>query len=182
MRGPETALARFEPEDWSAQFVERQRGKQLVQQVVNALLEGAIFGAESVGGNFKRDGRDANEKRVGIHPPGEPWFEVRLASEFVHEVAIVVEDGAIADYVRRAAACVKLRDDLRVKNPELAFESGGGVYREWRLARNFGDEFDVVAGFFQERADFVGEGGFSDSVGADQGESHFLWRATTIFF
>ena len=144
------------------------------EQIVDALLEGAIFGAETVGGNFERDGRDADEERVGVHPPGEPGFELRLAAEFIDEVAIVVEDGAIADDVRGAAGGVEFGGDLRVENPELAFESGGGVDGEGRLARDFGDEFDVVGGFFQERADFVGESGFADSVSADEGEFHFL--------
>ena len=101
---------------------------------------------------------------------------MRPAAEFIDEVAIVVEDGAVADDVGRAAGGVEFRGDLRVENPELAFEGGGGVHREWRLAHDFGDEFDVVGGFFQERADFVGEGGFADSVSDDEGEFHCCWR------
>ena len=102
---------------------------------------------------------------------------MRLAAEFVDEVTIVVEDSAIADDVGGAAGGVEFCDDLRVENPELAFESGGGIDGEWRLAGDFGDEFDVVGGFFKERANFVGEGGFADSVGADQGEFHFVGGA-----
>ena len=150
---------------------------------MDALLEGAIFGAETVGGNFEGDGRDADEKRIGVHPPGEPRLEVRLAAEFVDEVAVVVEDGAIADDVGGAAGGVEFCGDLGVENPELAFESGGGVDGEGRLAGDFGDEFDVVGGFFQERADFVGEGCFAYSVSADEGEFHFIGGASmTIFF
>ena len=51
-----------EPEDGRAQIVEWRRGEKLVEQIVDALLEGTIFGAETVGGNFECDGRDANEK------------------------------------------------------------------------------------------------------------------------
>lgn len=150
---------------------------------MDTLLEGAIFGAETVGGNLECDRRDADEKRVRVHPPGEPGLEVRLAAEFVDEVTVVVEDGAIADDVGGAAGCVEFGGDLRVENPELAFKGGGGVDGEGRLARDFGDEFDVVGGFFQERADFIGEGGFADSVSADKGEFHFVGGASmTIFF
>jgi len=60
--GPEAALARVEPENWGTQVVERRRGEKLVEQIVDALLEGAIFGAETVGGNFECDGRDSDEK------------------------------------------------------------------------------------------------------------------------
>lgn len=164
------------------EIIERRGGEEFVEQIVDALLEGAIFGAKTVGGNFEGDGRNADEKRVGVHPPGEPGFELRLAAELVDEVAIVVENGAIADDVRGAAGGVKLGGDLRVENPELAFESGGGIDGERRLARDFGDEFDVVGGFFQERADFVGEGGLADSVSADQGEFHFWVACECIFF
>ena len=108
---------------------------------------------------------------------------MRLAAEFVDEVAVVVEDGAIADDVGGAAGGVEFCDDLGVENPELAFESSGGVDGEGRLARDFGDEFDVVSGFFQKRADFIGEGGLAYSVSADEGEFHFVGGATmTIFF
>ena len=141
---------------------------------MNALLEGAILGAETVGENFERDGRDADEERVGVHPPGEPGFELRLAAEFIYEVAIVVEDGAIADYVGGAACGVEFRCDLRVENPELAFESGGGVYGKRGLAGDFGDEFDVEGGFFQERADFVGESGLADSGECRSGRVSFF--------
>lgn len=107
---------------------------------------------------------------------------MRLAAEFVDKVAIVVEDGAIADDVWGAAGSVEFCDDLGVENPELAFESGGGVDGEGRLTRDFGDEFDVVGRFLQERADFVGEGGLADSVSADEGEFHFCGAMATIFF
>lgn len=150
---------------------------------MDALLKGAIFGAETVRGNFECDGRDTDEKGVGVRPPGEPGLEVRLAAEFVDEVAVVVEDGAVADDVGRAAGGVEFCDDLGVENPELAFVGGGGVDGEGRLAGDFGDEFDVVGGFFQERADFVGEGGFADSVSADESEFHFVGCAmATIYF
>ena len=150
---------------------------------MDALLEGAIFGAETVGGDFEWGGGGTGGKRVGVHPPGEPGLEVGLAAEFVDEVAVVVEDGAIADDVWGAAGGVEFRCDLSMKNPELAFESGGGVDGERRLARDLGDEFDVVRGFFQERADFVGEGGLADSVSADEGEFQFVTGAMgTIFF
>ena len=158
------------------QIVEWWRDEKLVEQIVDALLEGTIFGAETVGGNFECDGRDADEKRIGVHPPGEPGLEVGLAAEFVDEVAVVVEDGAIADDVGGAAGGVEFRDNLGVENPELAFESGGGVDGKGGLAGDFGDEFDVVGGFFEERADFIGEGGLADSVSADEGEFHFVWR------
>ena len=107
---------------------------------------------------------------------------MRLAAEFVDEVAIVVEDGAIADDVGGAAGGVEFCGDLGVENPELAFESGGGVDGEGRLAGDFGDEFDVVGGFFQKRADFVGEGGFADSVSADEGEFQFVGGAMVTIF
>jgi len=135
---------------------------------VDALLEGAVFGAETVRRDFKRDGGNANEERVGIHPPGKPGFEVGLASEFVDEVTVIIEDGAIADYVRCAAGSVKFCSDLRVKNPELAFDGGCCVHGKRRLARDFGDEVDVVTGFFEQGADFVGESGLADAVSADE--------------
>ena len=74
---------------------------------------------------------------------------MRLTAEFVDEVAVVVEDGAIADDMGGAAGGVEFGDDLRVENPELAFESGGGVDGEGRLTRDFGDEFNVVGRFFR---------------------------------
>jgi len=74
---------------------------------------------------------------------------LRLAAEFVDEVAVIIESGTIADYVRCAASGGQLRGDLCVQNPELAFDGGGGVHGERRLARDFGDEVDVVTGFFE---------------------------------
>jgi hypothetical protein len=178
--GPEAALAWFEPENWGAEIIERRGGEEFVEQIVNALLEGAIFGAKTVGRDFEGDRRHADEQRIGIHPPREPQFEMRLAAEFVDEVAVVVEDGAIADDVRGAAGGIEFRGDLGVKNPELAFERGGGIDGEWRLAGDFGDEFDVVRGFFQKRADFVGESGLADAVSADEREFHFLCGAREL--
>ena len=108
---------------------------------------------------------------------------MRLAAEFIDEVAVIVEDGAVANDVRGAAGGVELGGDLCMENPELAFESGGGVDGEGRLAGDFGDEFDVEGGFFQERADFVGESGFADSMSAYEGEFHFFClRAGAFFF
>lgn len=134
---------------------------------MNAVLEGAIFGAEAVGRNFSEGARDADEERVGFHPPLEPCFELRLAAEFIDEVAIVVEDGAIADDVGGAARGIEFRGDLRMQNPELALDGGGCVHRKRRLARDFGYELYVVVGFFEKGTEFVGESGFADAVSAD---------------
>src|SRR5262249_28554069 len=112
-------------------------------------LEFVVFGAKAVGGNFKGYGRDADEEGIGVHPPGEPGFEMRLAAKFVDEGAVVIENKAVADYMRRAAGGVEFSGNLRVQNPELAFESGGGVHGERRATGDLGNELNVVAGFFQ---------------------------------
>jgi uncharacterized protein len=137
---------------------------------VNAELEGAVFGAEAVRRNSVLDGRNADQQGVSVHPPGKPSLKLRLAAEFVGKVAVVIEHGAIANHVRRVARCVEFFGNLRVKDPELAFECGGGVHRERRLARNFSDKLDVVVGFFEQRADFVGESGLADAVSPDESE------------
>ena len=92
-----------------------------------------------------------------------------MAAEFIYEVAVIVEDGAIADYVRGAARGVELCGDLGVENPELGFQSCGGVYREVGLSGDFCDQLYVVARFFEERAGFIGESGFAYAVSADEG-------------
>jgi hypothetical protein len=38
------------------------------------------------------------------------------------------------------------------------------------VACNFGDEFDVVVGFFQEGTNFVSQRRFSDAVGSNERE------------
>jgi len=60
--GPEAALAGVEPEDGRAQIVEWWRVEKFAEKIVDALLEGTIFRAETVGGNFESDRRDADEK------------------------------------------------------------------------------------------------------------------------
>ena len=145
---PDAAIAGFEPFHVGANALERLAGEQLVEDHFYALLEGAIFGSEAVGYDAVGYGGDADENGVGFHPPGQPGFELRLAAEFIYEVAVIIEDGAVADYVRCAARGVKFGGDLRVKNPELAFESGGGVYREGRLTGYFGDQLHVIARLF----------------------------------
>ena len=65
---------------------------------------------------------------------------------------------------------IELRRNLRVENPELAFESRSCVNRKWRAARNLGDQFDVLAGLFQQRTDFVCERSFPHPVRADERE------------
>ena len=57
-----------------------------------------------------------------------------------------------------------------MQNPELAFEGRSCVYREGRLADDFGDEFNRMACFLQPRANFIDEGGLANAVGSDQGE------------
>src|SRR5580698_11424770 len=124
---------------------------------MDALLESAILRAETVRLNAAFDGRNADEQRIGIHPPGKPRLELRLASEFVDEVTIIIEDGAVRDHVRRASRGFKLRGDLRMENPELAFERGGRIDGKGRMARDFGDELHILPRLFQQRADFIGE-------------------------
>ena len=137
---------------------------------MDAILEFEILRAEAVGGNAVGHRRHGDEQRIGFHPPGQPLFELRLAAEFVDEVAVVVERGAIADDVRRARGGFDLRCDLRVQDPELAFERGRFIHRQRRAARDFGDEFDVVIALFQEGANFVGQRRFADAVRADKSE------------
>ena len=172
------AIARFEPDYIFPDTGKWRNGKKFVEQIVNAALEDAIFGAESVGSDFIEGARNSDEHRVGFHPPFEPGFELRLAAEFVHEITIIIEDGAIADDVRRVARSIQFRGDLRVQNPELTFDRGGRVHRIRRLPRHFRDEFDVVVGFLQQRAGFVSQRGLADAVCADQCE--FQWRAPRV--
>ncbi len=145
---PDSAIAGFEPFHVGANALERLAGEQLVEDHFYSLLEGAIFGAEAVGDDAVGYGGDADENRVGFHPPGQPGFELRLAAEFVYEVAVIIEDGAVADYVRGAARGVEFGGDLRVENPQLGFQCCCGVYWEMGLAGDFGDQFHVVARLF----------------------------------
>lgn len=69
-----------------------------------------------------------------------------------------------------------------MQNPQLAFKSSGGVYREGRLARDFGDQFDVVMRLFEQRAEFVGECGLADAVRADECEFQNLLRFEATLF
>lgn len=55
-----------------------------------------------------------------------------------------------------------------MENPELAFESGGLVDRKRRAASDFGDEFYIMIGFFEQRADFVRERGLANAVSTNQ--------------
>src|ERR1700690_250756 len=154
-------------------MIEWRGREQLEQQFMDALLEGAILRTEAVGWNTAFDGRNPKKQRKGIHPPGEPRLELRLAAEFVDEVTIIVEDGAVCDHVRRAARSRKFRCNLRVENPELAFERGGRVHGKRRLARHFRDQLDVLPCFFQQRADFVGERGLADAMRSDEREFQY---------
>lgn len=135
------------------------------------LLKFNILGTESVGLNPLRSrGRHASKQVVSSHPPRKPGFKPRLATEFIDQVAVVVENRAVADHVRSVPRGIELRRNLRVENPELAFESRSCVNRKWRAARNFGDQFNVLTGLFQQRTDFVCERSFPHSVRADKRE------------
>jgi D-aminoacyl-tRNA deacylase len=149
---------------------------------VNPLLEGAVFGTESVGGNFCGDRRDAGENVVTVHPPRQPGLELRLAAKFVHQVAVVVEDGAIGDDVRRATSGVEFGDDLCVQNPELAFDGGRGIDGKRGLTRDFGDELDVATGFLQQRTEFVGKSRFANAVRADKCKFQMSSRVAATSF
>lgn len=107
---------------------------------------------------------------------------MRLASKLVDQVTIVVEDRAVGDDLRRAPRRIQLGGDLRVQNPQLAFESGRGVHRKRRLARDFGDQFDVVMRFFKQRTEFVGECGLADAVRADECKFQNLLRFKATLF
>ena len=82
---------------------ELRLSEEFVEQFVNATLKRDVFGTESIRLDVVRKKRNTSEKIVGLHPPGEPGFELWLAAEFVDEVAIIIEDGTITDDVRAAS-------------------------------------------------------------------------------
>lgn len=168
--GPPGAIAFIEPEEPLLQAGKSGSSEKFVEQLMNPPLKRAIFGAEAVRFDFCRQQWHAGKQIVCLHPPREPGFELRLAAEFIYEVAIVVEDGAVANDIRGIARCVQFGRNLRVQNPELAFERGGGVHGKGRASRDFRNELHVFARLLHARADFVGEGGFSDAVRSNQRE------------
>lgn len=180
--GPGAAIGRLEPQHGCFQVFERRGTEQLREQFVDALLERAILGPETIRLNSTLDRRYANQQRVRIHPPRKPCFQLRLAAEFVYQVTVIVQDGAVGNHMRGAARGFEFGSDLRVQNPELALERGCGIYGKWRLARNFRDEFDVVPGFLEQRADFVGECRLANAVSADEREFHFSRLCATAGF
>lgn len=174
--GPNAAFAGFEPYDAWAEMSEGCRGEQLFQKLVDAFLERAIFGSESIGSDSIFERGNSDEERVSLHPPGKPGFQLRLAAEFVDEVAVVVQHGAVADDIGSAARGVELRSDLRVENPELAFECRGRIYGKRRLAGDFGDQVDIVVGLFQQRADFIGKSCLANAMRSDKRELQIVRR------
>ena len=137
---------------------------------MNTQLKRAVFGAETIGWNACLDGRNSNQKSIRIHPPGEPDFELWLAAELVHQVTVVIEDGAVTNDVGSTAGGIEFGGNLRMQNPELALKGCSGIDGEWRLASDLGDQLDIAVRFFQERADFVGQGCLADSVGTNECE------------
>jgi len=81
----------------------------------NALLKRAILRTKSVRGNIRCDGRHADQNRVGIHPPGEPGFQLWLAPKLIHQVTIIIEHGAVCNHMRRTSGRVQFRGNLRVQ-------------------------------------------------------------------
>lgn len=173
--GPNAAVTPVEPEDAFTEFLKRRFFQQLTDQVVNALLEFQIFRAETVRRNSVSKRRHCDQQRVGVHPPREPLFELRLAAELIREICVIIQRRAIADDMWRACGGFEFSGDLRVKNPQLAIERGAFVHRKRRTASHFGDEINVVISFFQERAHFKGESGLADTMSTNERE--FQWAS-----
>ena len=167
---PNAPLTAIEPVQAPAPLGELRLGEEFIQQFVNATLKHNVFGTESVRLDMLRKRRHAGEKIVGLHPPGKPGFELWLTAELVDEVAIIIEDGAIANDVRAASRSIQLRGNLSVKNPQLAFQRCGGIYGEWGAASYFRDQLDIFSRFFQEGANLIGQRRFPDAMRADQSE------------
>ena len=72
--GPQTALAGLEPEDRRVERVERRRGEHFVEQIVNALLEGAILQRKPSEGISNVMGGTPTRSEA-VHPPCEPGSE-----------------------------------------------------------------------------------------------------------
>ena len=68
---------------------------------MNSLLEFEILRAKSVGQDSIGARRNADQQRVSIEPMREPRFELHLPAALVQQVAVIIEDRAVADHVRR---------------------------------------------------------------------------------
>ena len=66
---PDLALARVEPFYARANFLEWIGVQQFVENSFDAQLEDAVFGAETIGSDAFGECRDADQYRVGFHPP-----------------------------------------------------------------------------------------------------------------
>src|SRR5487761_1432075 len=72
-----------------------------MQQLVDALLEGAILGTETVRLDFPGKRRHTGQQIVRLYPPREPGVQLGLAAEFIHQIAVVIENRTVANHVRR---------------------------------------------------------------------------------
>ncbi len=93
-----------------------------------------------------------------------------LPAEFVHQVAIIIEHGAIGNHDWRTGRCFKLGRDLCMQDPKLALQRGLRIHGKGRLARDFGDELHVVVRFLQQRTHFVRQSCFAHAMRANQCE------------
>ena len=139
-------------------------------QVVDAILKFEVLRTEAVGWNPVRHRRNRNQQGITVEPPREPLFELRLPSKFVHQIAVNIQDRAVADQMPRSRGGVEFLCNLCVQNPKLPVKSRCFVYREGRTPRHFRHQIDVVVGLFQQRANFVCERGFTHAVRANQGK------------
>src|SRR4029077_15392867 len=77
---PDAAAGAVEPKHVLAEIAEGSFGEHLLEEVVDALLKLAVFGAEAVGRDVFGEQGHADEQVVGVHPPGEPGLELGLAA------------------------------------------------------------------------------------------------------
>ena len=95
---------------------------------------------------------------------------MRLPPKLVDQITVIIQNRAIGNHLRRAPPGVEFRCNLRMQNPQLSFDCRRRVHRKRRMPRHLGDQLHVVMGFFQQRAELVGQRGLANSVRADERE------------
>src|SRR5450759_3669156 len=163
----------------AARGIEREvrntpRRECLLDGVVDFPLEREIRVAHAVEARIADD-RHLEERVVRRRPAPHEALENgfrRGARERPPHVAIVVEDGAIAEDDVGLGLGLELPGDLRMEDPGLRLECRLPVDRQRALPRDLTDELDGEVSLLERRRKVVAEGGFSDAVGADERDFH----------
>src|SRR5450759_1933222 len=163
----------------AARGIEREvrntpRRECLLDGVVDFPLEREIRVAHAVEARIADD-RHLEERVVRRRPAPHEALENgfrRGARERPPHVAVVVEDGAIAEDDVGLGLGLELPGDLRMEDPGLRLECRLPVDRQRALPRDLTDELDGEVSLLERRREVVAEGGLSEAVRADERDFH----------